>query len=132
MLDPHGDPIPDRDLAVGTDDSVPLTELDPGERGIFARVSDRDASMLRFLADRSIARAAAGEPLGPESSIVKIAWSNAGQLLAEVAFDVLGMGALSGPWVDRLASARSMSIAGGTTEVNRTIVAERVLGLPRE
>jgi alkylation response protein AidB-like acyl-CoA dehydrogenase len=41
------------------------------------------------------------------------------------------MGALSGPWVDKLASARAMSIAGGTTEVNRNIVAERVLGLPR-
>jgi DtxR family Mn-dependent transcriptional regulator len=54
MLDPHGDPIPDRDLAVGADDSVPLTELEPGERGIFARVSDRDASMLRFLAEREI------------------------------------------------------------------------------
>jgi alkylation response protein AidB-like acyl-CoA dehydrogenase len=101
------------------------------------RVRDRLAlvwssgELLRFLADRSIARAAAGDPPGPESSIIKIAWSDAGQLLAEVAFEVLGMGALSGPWVDRLASARSMSIAGGTTEVNRNIVAERVLGLPR-
>jgi alkylation response protein AidB-like acyl-CoA dehydrogenase len=87
--------------------------------------------LLRFLADRSIARAAAGDPPGPESSIIKIAWSNTCQLVAEVAFEVLGMGALSGPWVDRLASARAMSIAGGTTEVNRNIVAERVLGLPR-
>lgn len=54
MLDPHGDPIPDRDLAVSADDSVPLTELDPGERAIFARVSDHDASMLRFLTEREI------------------------------------------------------------------------------
>jgi DtxR family transcriptional regulator, Mn-dependent transcriptional regulator len=54
MLDPHGDPIPDRDLAVGADDSVPLTELEPGDTGIFARVSDHDASMLRFLAEREI------------------------------------------------------------------------------
>src|SRR5512132_2654143 len=54
MLDPHGDPIPDRDLAVGADDSAPLTELEPGDTGIFARVSDRDASMLRFLAEREI------------------------------------------------------------------------------
>jgi alkylation response protein AidB-like acyl-CoA dehydrogenase len=101
------------------------------------RVRDRLAlvwssgELLRFLADRSIGRAAAGDPPGPESSIIKIAWSNTGQLLAEVAFEVLGMGALSGPWVDKLASARAMSIAGGTTEVNRNIVAERVLGLPR-
>jgi DtxR family Mn-dependent transcriptional regulator len=53
-LDPHGDPIPNRDLAITADDSLPLTELDPGERGVFTRVSDSDASMLRYLAERSI------------------------------------------------------------------------------
>src|SRR4051812_33971883 len=53
-IDPHGDPIPDRDLALSVDDSVPLTELDPGDRGVFTRVSDSDASMLRYLAERSI------------------------------------------------------------------------------
>lgn len=53
-LDPHGDPIPDRHLAISADDSVPLTELGPGEEGIFTRVSDSDASMLRYLAERAI------------------------------------------------------------------------------
>jgi DtxR family Mn-dependent transcriptional regulator len=53
-LDPHGDPIPDRDLAISKDVSVPLTDLEPGERGTFARVSDSDASMLRYLAEREI------------------------------------------------------------------------------
>jgi DtxR family transcriptional regulator, Mn-dependent transcriptional regulator len=52
--DPHGDPIPDRDLAISDDESVPLTDLDPGERGTFTRVSDSDASMLRYLAERDI------------------------------------------------------------------------------
>ena len=53
-LDPHGDPIPDRDLALSADDSVPLTDLDPGEEGVFTRVSDSDAEMLRYLAERAI------------------------------------------------------------------------------
>jgi DtxR family Mn-dependent transcriptional regulator len=53
-IDPHGDPIPDRDLAVSADESVPLTELVPGDAGVFTRVSDSDASMLRYLAERSI------------------------------------------------------------------------------
>ena len=53
-LDPHGDPIPDRDLAVRTDDSVPLTQLEVGQSGVFTRVSDSDASMLRYLAEHSI------------------------------------------------------------------------------
>jgi DtxR family transcriptional regulator, Mn-dependent transcriptional regulator len=53
-LDPHGDPIPDRDLAVTADESIPLTDLEQGEQGIFTRVSDSDASMLRYLAERTI------------------------------------------------------------------------------
>ena len=52
--DPHGDPIPDRDLAITADDSVPLAELEAGETGVFARVSDSDASMLRYLAEQEI------------------------------------------------------------------------------
>src|SRR6185295_1886083 len=43
-----------RDLAVSADDSVPLMELDPGEEGIFTRVSDSDASMLRYLSEHAI------------------------------------------------------------------------------
>jgi DtxR family transcriptional regulator, Mn-dependent transcriptional regulator len=53
-LDPHGDPIPDRDLAISSDASVPLTDLEPGEGGTFTRVSDSDAEMLRYLAEREI------------------------------------------------------------------------------
>src|SRR3954447_17560943 len=53
-LDPHGDPIPDRDLAISSDDSVALTELEPGDAGEFTRVSDSDASMLRYLAEHEI------------------------------------------------------------------------------
>src|SRR3954453_23647507 len=45
-IDPHGDPIPNRDLAISADDSVSLTELGPGDAGVFTRVSDSDASML--------------------------------------------------------------------------------------
>ncbi len=53
-LDPHGDPIPDRDLAIIDDESVALIDLEPGDRGTFTRVSDSDASMLRYLAARKI------------------------------------------------------------------------------
>ena len=54
VRDPHGDPIPDRDLEVTVEDSVPLSELEPGEHGVFERVSDSDSSMLRYLAEREI------------------------------------------------------------------------------
>jgi len=91
-----------------------------------------EGERLRYLADRSLARAAAGLPPGPESSVIKIAWSQLGARIPEVAVDVLGMAGLEGPWGLDLLHGRSLPIAGGTTEVNRNIVGERVLGLPRE
>jgi alkylation response protein AidB-like acyl-CoA dehydrogenase len=103
---------------------------DPRARDRLVRLWS-SGEVLRLLGDRAITRAAAGDPPGPESSVIKIAWSTTGQLLPEVALEVLGVRALDGPWADALLHARSLSIAGGTTEVNRTIVAERVLGLPR-
>jgi alkylation response protein AidB-like acyl-CoA dehydrogenase len=64
--------------------------------------------------------------------VIKLAWASSEQALANTAVDVLGPRALAGPWGDGLLSSRSLSIAGGTTEVNKNIVGERVLGLPRE
>ena len=53
--DPHGDPIPTRDLKLIEAETVPLDSLEPGARGRFTRVSDHDPEMLRYLADRGIA-----------------------------------------------------------------------------
>ena len=52
--DPHGDPIPDRELGLATEHGVPLVELEPGDSGTFSRVSDSDPAMLRYLAERGI------------------------------------------------------------------------------
>jgi len=65
-LDPHGDPIPDRDLTIEEDQSRSLDELEIGEAGTFVRVSDRDASMLRYLAEREIHPGAELEVTGRE------------------------------------------------------------------
>ena len=53
--DPHGDPIPTRDLRIEEGESKSLQELEPGDRAKFTRVSDSDPEMLRFLAERGIA-----------------------------------------------------------------------------
>ena len=53
--DPHGDPIPTRDLKIEEGTTQTLQSLEPGARGTFVRVSDSDPEMLRFLADRGIA-----------------------------------------------------------------------------
>jgi DtxR family Mn-dependent transcriptional regulator len=54
-LDPHGDPIPSRELAIAADESRMLYSLEPGESATFTRVSDAEPEMLRFLTDRGIA-----------------------------------------------------------------------------
>lgn len=91
-----------------------------------------DARLLELLAKRSIGAALVGKPPGAEGSVIKLAWSQSEQRLANTAVDVLGMAALDGPWGWGLLGSRSLTIAGGTTEVNKNIVGERVLGLPRE
>jgi DtxR family Mn-dependent transcriptional regulator len=53
-LDPHGDPIPSRELAVADDESRDLYQLEPGASGTLVRVSDDDPEMLRFLTERGI------------------------------------------------------------------------------
>jgi alkylation response protein AidB-like acyl-CoA dehydrogenase len=73
-----------------------------------------------------------GQP-GPEGSLTKWMWSDTNQQLTQLAADLLGPDALraGSPWAFELLRARGNSIEGGTTEVLKNIVAERVLGLPR-
>jgi DtxR family Mn-dependent transcriptional regulator len=53
--DPHGDPIPSRDLTIEESVTESLQALEPGARGTFVRVSDSDPGMLRYLAELGIA-----------------------------------------------------------------------------
>jgi alkylation response protein AidB-like acyl-CoA dehydrogenase len=96
--------------------------------GIYA-----DIACMRWMCNRSLAQMRNGQPTGPDGSLAKLAWGRAEQRLAELAVDMIGMGAaVDGPWAYNLAAARQTTIAGGTTEINRNIVAEMGLGLPRE
>jgi alkylation response protein AidB-like acyl-CoA dehydrogenase len=73
-----------------------------------------------------------GQP-GPEGSLTKWMWSDTNQQLTQFAADLLGSSALHAGdrWAYELLRARGNSIEGGTTEVLKNIVAERVLGLPK-
>ena len=73
-----------------------------------------------------------GQP-GPEGSLVKWLWSDTNQRLTELAVEIVGPEALTAgtDWSYEFLRARGNTIEGGTTEVLKNIVAERVLGLPR-
>ena len=87
----------------------------------------------------------AGRPPGPESSIGKVHQGELNQRIQLMATDLLGAGAMAWPapdgsdWaatlpyeVKGMLRSRANTIEGGTTEVNKNILGERVLGLPRE
>jgi alkylation response protein AidB-like acyl-CoA dehydrogenase len=91
------------------------------------------AEVLRLTALRGLtAIEKYGQP-GPEGSLIKWMWSETNQQLTQFAVDLLGPTALvaGGRWAYELLRARGNSIEGGTTEVLKNIVAERVLGLPK-
>lgn len=97
------------------------------------------AQLLKMTAQRAKANRAAGRRAGPEGSISKIAKAQTNQSLQLLAMDVLGAAATawetgdeSVEFVAQMLRTRANSIEGGTSEIQRNIVGERVLGLPRE
>jgi alkylation response protein AidB-like acyl-CoA dehydrogenase len=91
------------------------------------------AEILRLTAYRGLTSIEKyGQP-GPEGSLTKWLWSDTNQQLTQFAADLLGPAALQAGdrWAYELLRARGNSIEGGTTEVLKNIVAERVLGLPK-
>src|SRR6476469_1740192 len=91
------------------------------------------AEVLRLTAYRGLTTIEKyGQP-GPEGSLTKWMWSETNQQLTQFAADLLGPPALGADdrWAYELLRARGNSIEGGTTEILKNIVAERVLGLPK-
>lgn len=91
------------------------------------------AEVLRLTAFRGLTTIEKyGQP-GPEGSLTKWLWSESNQLLTQLAADVVGPEAFAkdSPWSYELLRARGNSIEGGTTEILKNIIAERVLGLPK-
>jgi len=75
-----------------------------------------------------------GRPPGPEGSGAKLRGAGAIKGLADLAVDLAGLGGLVGEdeWLTLFLTAPSISIRGGTDEIQRNILGERVLGLPPE
>jgi alkylation response protein AidB-like acyl-CoA dehydrogenase len=92
-----------------------------------------EVELLRLNAWRGLTQLAKRGVPGPEGSLPKWQWSEISQALTELAIDILGEdgAAWDSPWAYRFLRARANSIEGGTTEILKNIVAERVLGLPK-
>jgi alkylation response protein AidB-like acyl-CoA dehydrogenase len=87
---------------------------------------------LEVLCQRSVSAAlhGGGDALA-SASLAKTVWAELGQDLAAAAFDLLGPDGAEGRWGDYRLTSRSLTIAGGTTQVNKNVTARRGLGLPR-
>jgi len=88
--------------------------------------------ILRLHNWRTLSRLAKNLEPGPESSWVKLAWTDMTQHLSDTALDLVGAEApLAGKWSRQWLWSKAASIAGGTSEVQKTIIGDRILGLPR-
>ena len=101
-----------------------------------------EAAAFKYTRYRNITRQLRGEPPGPEGSILKLFGSELGVRIADFAGELLGPRVLlncptadapdAPRWYNRVISARQYTIAGGTSEIQRNIIGERVLGLPKD
>ena len=98
--------------------------------------------MLRLIRLRTVSAAVRGQAPGPEASIRKVLADEHGQHVLALAKDLAGasgmladagpLGAPSDLWAYGFLFAPALTVGGGTGEVQRNIIGERVLGLPHE
>ncbi|MGH9074807.1 MAG: acyl-CoA dehydrogenase family protein [Acidimicrobiales bacterium] len=113
---------------------------DPSVAGALAEAAVK-LRVLRLHNWRTLSRLARGGEPGPESSVVKLSWADMTQTLSDAALLVVGDAAplwgdaagnpAAGKWQRQWLWSRAATIAGGTSEIQRTIIGERILGLPR-
>lgn len=87
---------------------------------------------LRYSAYRTLTALSRGDVPGPEAGLGKIAIINAGVQASELIVDLLGPAAIDGRWGDLAMEMPGLRSGGGTEEILRTTVGDRVLGLPPE
>jgi alkylation response protein AidB-like acyl-CoA dehydrogenase len=107
---------------------------DPTDTAMRDRVVDSwiAARAYQLYTYATVTRLADGGSLGAESSVNKVFWSELDVAMHETALDLLGpAGELAGPWQDGYLFAIAGRIYAGTNEIQRNIIAERLLGLPR-
>ncbi|MBV8983599.1 MAG: acyl-CoA dehydrogenase, partial [Acidimicrobiia bacterium] len=93
-----------------------------------------EAELFRLHNARTLARLAQGEEIGAESSLIKLFWSETSKRFYDTAYDLVGTvaGAVDDyEWTNDFLYSRANTIMGGSSEIQRNIIGERLLGLPR-
>jgi alkylation response protein AidB-like acyl-CoA dehydrogenase len=100
-----------------------------------------DTEVFKYTGARAITKLLKGELPGPEASSGKMMWVEGHQRLQELAMEIQGpysqllkgsaWAVADGLWQHTFLRSRANSIEGGTTEIQRNIIGERVLGLPK-
>jgi alkylation response protein AidB-like acyl-CoA dehydrogenase len=111
-------------------DGRPLLD-DPQVQAALAR-SLVQIEALRHHASRTMSPFLNGDPVGPESSTVKLLLAQAEQTLGRTALDLLGDAGTAGFWHERYLYSRAASVYGGTQQIQRSIIADRILALPQD
>jgi 3-oxochol-4-en-24-oyl-CoA dehydrogenase len=119
------------------DDLVKLLDAAPNGANYVRRAGESIAEThtLRLLNLRRASRAIAGAEPGPEGNVTKLLVAEAGQRITELGMELAGSAPVVGQAPKLLRSYlgnRAMTIAGGTSEITRNTIAERILGLPRD
>ncbi|MFF5443695.1 acyl-CoA dehydrogenase family protein [Streptomyces sp. NPDC012888] len=108
---------------------------DPSDTALRDRVADAvvGARAYELFTWANASRFAAGESIGAESSLNKVFWSEYDIALHETALDLLGPDAerADGPWAEPWLFSLAGPVYAGTNEIQRDIIAERLLGLPK-
>ncbi|KRA24709.1 hypothetical protein ASD65_09980 [Microbacterium sp. Root61] len=107
---------------------------DPAVRRRLAR-SYVQGELVRLVALEQLSSRATGKPVGEEGSIGKLLQTAASQDLAHVALDLYGADAITGAAPEIVSDyfqTRPISVYGGSSQIQRNIIASRLLGMPRE
>lgn len=91
-----------------------------------------DARIAGLLGMEALAQAERGAEEGAQQSLIKLVWSSTTQSVAETLYDLDPGGGAFTPAAEQYLFTRATTIAGGTTEILKSLAGERVLGLPRE
>jgi alkylation response protein AidB-like acyl-CoA dehydrogenase len=106
---------------------------DPIVRSGLARAYTKGEA-LRLVVVEQLSRRVSGQAPGSEGSIAKLLWTDAEQSLQQLALDILGADAWLGreqDWLSQYLWSRAGSVYGGSAQIQRNLVAQRLLGMPR-